>query len=62
MFCKQGKRAGVLRLIWINAWTNTSWSQNGNRPGKWFQDLGGDVTITVADLEAHATRGLSQKM
>ena len=26
---------------------------------KWFQDLGGDVTITVADLEAHATRGLS---
>ncbi|MEC9138941.1 MAG: tryptophan--tRNA ligase, partial [Candidatus Thermoplasmatota archaeon] len=26
---------------------------------KWFQDLGGDVTIAVADLEAHATRGLS---
>ena len=26
---------------------------------RWFQDLGGDVTITVADLEAHATRGLS---
>jgi len=26
---------------------------------KWFQELGGDVTITVADLEAHATRGLS---
>ena len=26
---------------------------------KWFQDLGGDVTITIADLEAHATRGLS---
>jgi len=25
----------------------------------WFQDLGGDVTIAVADLEAHATRGLS---
>ena len=28
-------------------------------PAKWFQDLGGDVTIAVADLEAHATRGLS---
>ena len=26
---------------------------------RWFQDLGGDVTIAVADLEAHATRGLS---
>lgn len=26
---------------------------------KWFQDLGADVTIAVADLEAHATRGLS---
>ena len=26
---------------------------------KWFQELGGDVTITIADLEAHATRGLS---
>ena len=26
---------------------------------KWFQELGGDVTIAVADLEAHATRGLS---
>jgi len=26
---------------------------------KWFQELGADVTITVADLEAHATRGLS---
>ena len=26
---------------------------------KWFQDLGGDVTITVADLEAHATRAVS---
>ncbi len=26
---------------------------------KWFQDLGGDVTIAVADLEAHATRGLT---
>ncbi len=26
---------------------------------KWFQDLGGDVTIAVADLEAHATRSLS---
>ena len=26
---------------------------------KWFQDLGGDVNIAVADLEAHATRGLS---
>ena len=28
---------------------------------RWFQDLGGDVTIAVADLEAHATRGLSLK-
>ena len=26
---------------------------------RWFQNLGGDVTIAVADLEAHATRGLS---
>jgi len=26
---------------------------------RWYQELGGDVTITVADLEAHATRGLS---
>ena len=26
---------------------------------RWFQELGGDVTIAVADLEAHATRGLS---
>ena len=26
---------------------------------KWFQELGADVTIAVADLEAHATRGLS---
>tara|TARA_B100000945_G_scaffold98784_1_gene77390 strand:- start:3192 stop:4562 length:1371 start_codon:yes stop_codon:yes gene_type:complete len=26
---------------------------------RWFQDLGADVTIAVADLEAHATRGLS---
>ena len=26
---------------------------------KWFQSQGGDVTIAVADLEAHATRGLS---
>ncbi len=26
---------------------------------KWFQERGGDVTIAVADLEAHATRGLS---
>ena len=23
---------------------------------RWYQELGGDVTITVADLEAHATR------
>ena len=26
---------------------------------RWFQELGGDVTIAVADLEAHARRGLS---
>ena len=26
---------------------------------RWYQELGADVTITVADLEAHATRGLS---
>ena len=26
---------------------------------RWFQQLGADVTIAVADLEAHATRGLS---
>ena len=26
---------------------------------KWFQEHGADVTIAVADLEAHATRGLS---
>ena len=26
---------------------------------KWFQENGGDVTIAVADLEAHATRGYS---
>jgi|TARA_B100001540_G_scaffold311791_1_gene331798 tryptophanyl-tRNA synthetase len=26
---------------------------------RWFQELGADVTIAVADLEAHATRGLS---
>ena len=26
---------------------------------KWFQEQGADVTIAVADLEAHATRGLS---
>lgn len=26
---------------------------------KWFQDLGGDVTIAVADLESQATRGIS---
>ncbi|MEK9651039.1 MAG: tryptophan--tRNA ligase [Poseidonia sp.] len=26
---------------------------------KWFQDLGGDVTIAVADLESQATRGVS---
>ena len=26
---------------------------------RWFQDNGGDVTIAVADLEAHATRGYS---
>ena len=26
---------------------------------KWFQSLGADVTIAVADLEAHATRGMS---
>jgi len=26
---------------------------------KWFQELGGDVTIAVADLESQATRGIS---
>ena len=26
---------------------------------KWFQNLGGDVTIAVADLESQATRGIS---
>ena len=26
---------------------------------KWFQELGGDVTIAVADLESQATRGVS---
>ena len=26
---------------------------------KWFQKLGGDVTIAVADLESQATRGVS---
>ncbi len=26
---------------------------------RWFQDLGGDVTIAVADLESQATRGVS---
>ena len=26
---------------------------------KWFQNLGGDVTIAVADLESQATRGVS---
>ena len=26
---------------------------------KWFQEQGADVTIAVADLEAHATRGMS---
>ena len=26
---------------------------------KWFQGLGGDVTIAVADLESQATRGVS---
>ena len=26
---------------------------------KWFQSQGADVTIAVADLEAHATRGMS---
>ena len=28
---------------------------------KWFQDQGGDVTVTVADLEALATRNVSLK-
>ena len=28
---------------------------------KWFQDHGGDITVTVADLEALATRGTSLK-
>ena len=28
---------------------------------KWFQDQGGDITVTVADLEALATRGTSLK-
>ena len=26
---------------------------------KWFQKMGGDVTIAVADLESQATRGIS---
>ena len=26
---------------------------------KWFQQMGGDVTIAVADLESQATRGVS---
>ena len=25
---------------------------------KWFQNLGGDVSIAVADLESQATRGI----
>ena len=55
---KQGDSFGVLTGLMPSGQMHMGHSMVIDQV-KWFQELGGDVTIAVADLESQATRGVS---
>ena len=56
----RGEKFGVLTGLMPSGKMHLGHSMVINQV-KWFQDQGGDVTVTVADLEALATRNVSLK-
>jgi len=56
----RGEKFGVLTGLMPSGKMHLGHSMVINQV-KWFQDQGGDVTVTVADLEALATRNISLK-